>query len=549
VRIRNTLLWLLCGGILGLLLMREQERGTFVEWDGRQRDLMARHPWAAGYVAVREPAVVLGRLDDRDREERVFEQWPLTQGDWQVLLQNLKDYGPRQTVVGSGVVGPGTAGLADAARAIRGLTVAAPVSAVALGGGSGLPLDWPVLECAGPVQAIPEVGRVLPPALPGALGAGELDLGQKRDRVAVDGESCRVPLVLRVGDRVVPGVVLRAVMEWQGVSPGEVRVIPGVAVQVGAGVRIPVDAAGGFTYHRPFAPRVPVFGADLFSLPKAQVESVVGEPERALLGRLPGSLLWIGEDDLAGRRLVTADGEQLSPAAVMAQAVAVIQTGRYVQPAQRRRQWMVAGIALLVGAWLIHWPRWLVLPGISAAGAALAAAGWHRFHVEGEWFPAIPAAGVLALCGLLAFLLPRVARAAGTVPVAAGEPIPDAGAKPGEMEPVHGGGEAPEADEREETPAGPVAVESNPAGTSPGGSQPVGVPVIPVDPRDGGSGVAAGGDDSDTEGGSGDVAIADNHSLLTEPESVCDAVGQNGPEAAGGSGGRGSGGRKKRKRR
>lgn len=525
MRIRSTLLWLLCGGILGLLLLREQERGTFAHWDGWQRDLMARHPWSGGPVAGGPAAVVLGRLDDRDREERVFEEWPLSQGDWQVLLQNLKDYRPRQTVVGSGVVGPGMAGLADAAREVGVLTVAAPVSAVAPGGAGELGSDWPVLACEGSVDGIPAIGRVLPLALPGAPGAGELDLGKKEDRVSVDGENCRVPLLMRVGDRVVPAVVLRAVMEWLGISGGDVRVVPGVAVELGKGVRIPIDAAGGFTYHRPFAPEVPSFGADVFALPREQVEAVVTSGERALLGRLPELLLWLGEDDVVGRRLVLGNGERISPAAVMAQAVAVIQTGRSVKPAETRSQWMVAGMALLAGAWLIHWPRWLVLPGISAVAASLAAAGWHRFHVEGEWFPAVPAAGLLALAGLLAFLLPRAGRAIRAV-----VPGPDAaegseGVGAVEVpEPAAGvpelvrGALSPEADPA----AGPAEdpVEDTAAGTESGAEAVEGAETPPESP--------------------GEVSASENQG---------DAAGEGGAGVAKGSGVRNSGGRKKRKRR
>jgi len=539
VRLRSTLLWLLCGGILGLLLLREQERGTFAQWDDRQRDLMARHPWSGGASAGGEAAVVLGRLDDRDREERVFAEWPLSQGDWQVLLQNVKDYRPRQTVVGSGVVGPGMAGLADAAREIPRLTVAAPVSAVAAAGVGELGSDWPVLACEGGVDGIPAVGKVLPLALPGAPGAGELDLGKRADRVSVDGENCRVPLLMRVGDRVVPAVVLRAVMEWLGIPGGDVRVIPGVAVQLGDSFRIPIDAAGGFTYHRPFAPVVPSFGADVFALPRDQVEAVVSPGERALLGRLPDVLLWLGEDDVAGRRLAMGDGEWISPSAVMAQAVAVIQTGRWVKPAGQRQQWMVAGLVLLAGVWLIHWPRWLVLPGISAVAASLAAAGWHRFHVEGEWFPAVPAAGLLALAGLLAFLLPRAARPGGAVPAVPGAAGSEAG-EGGWRE--HPSGEMAGQD-------GTDAVVAEVGGGEPPGGAPVPVGDSAAGPSQGSLAEVPAGMESGT-------GTEEEAKTPPEPSGGVSAPGrqavrQDGevPGMVRGSGGRSPAGRKKRKRR
>lgn len=352
-------------------------------------------------------------------------------------------------------------------------------------------------------------------------------MGKKGDRVSVDGENCRVPLLMRVGERVVPAVVLRAVMEWLGISGGDVRVVSGVAVELGKGVRIPIDAAGGFTYHRPFAPEVPSFGADVFALPRDQVEAVVTPGERDLLGRLPESLLWLGEDDAVGRRLAMGNGERISPPVVMAQAVAVIQTGRFVKPAETRPQWMVAGMALLAGAWLIHWPRWLVLPGISAVAASLAAAGWHRFHVAGEWFPAVPAAGMLALAGLLAFLLPRAGRVMREVPVVAGPDAAEGIEVVGGadfLEPEAGvpvlvsGAWSPEAD-----PAvgpGEVPVEEIAAGTESGEETVEGLETPPESP--------------------GEVSVTGNQG---------DAEGGEVPAVARGSGVRSSGGRKKRKRR
>ena len=160
--VRHTLVYLLLGGAVGLLLHREQERGSLAEIDGRHREVLMKGPWQSGPPVVPgRDAVVFAGLDDKDRADRVFEGWPLTPGDWQVVLQNLKGYEPRQVVVpmAMGVERAG-AGLEAAALALPRVTGAVAVSAVAGGGGKGIPGELPVLRSEGAIEGIPECRRI-----------------------------------------------------------------------------------------------------------------------------------------------------------------------------------------------------------------------------------------------------------------------------------------------------------------------------------------------------------------------------------------------------
>ena len=48
MRVRHTLVYLLLGGAVGLLLHREQERGTLAEIDARHREVLMKGPWQSG---------------------------------------------------------------------------------------------------------------------------------------------------------------------------------------------------------------------------------------------------------------------------------------------------------------------------------------------------------------------------------------------------------------------------------------------------------------------------------------------------------------------
>jgi hypothetical protein len=415
--VRHTLVYLLLGGAVGLLLHREQERGTLAELDGRHRDVLMRGPWQSGPPLVPgRGAVVFAGLDDKDRADRVFEGWPLTPGDWQVVLQNLKGYEPRQVVVPMAMgVERGGAGLEAAALALPRMTGAVAVSAVAGGGGKGIPGDLPVLRSEGAIELIPECRRIEGVVVPVAVGTGEIDLGVKGERLAVSGPWCRVPLLARYGESVVPTVLLRAVLAWWDVPVENVRVVPGEAIWCGEKVRIPIDAAGFLELYLPFTEEPEVMNADTFALPREQVEAALpaGDPQRRLLGSLGDRLVWFGMNDAASAVLRLPDGRQVSSGALTARAVAAMQSGRFLRPVGSRVQWGAEGMALLAGVWLLHrrW-RWVVPCWLVAVVGWVGAGVW-IYRDRGEWQVCWAGLGMLTVAAVLAFLLPRRERVAG----------------------------------------------------------------------------------------------------------------------------------------
>ena len=411
MRVRHTLVYLLLGGAVGLLLHREQERGTLAEIDVRHREVLMKGPWQSGPPLVPgRGAVVFAGLDDKDRGDRVFEGWPLTPGDWQVVLQNLKGYEPKQVVVpmAMGTERAG-AGLEAAALALPRMTGAVAVSAVAGGAGKGIPGELPVLRSEGAIEGIPEFRRIEGVVVPVAVGTGEIDLGVKGERLSVSGPWCRVPLLARFGESVVPTVALRAVLGWWNVPVENVRVVPGEAIWCGEKLRIPIDEAGFLDLYLPFTEEPEVLNGETFALPREPVEAALpaGDPQRRLLGSLGERLVWFGMNDAASAVLRLPDGRQVSSGALTARAVAAMQSGRFLRPVGSRVQWGAEGLALLSGVWLLHrrW-RWVVPCWVLMVTAWVGAGVW-IYRERGEWQVCWAGLGMLTVAAVLAFLLPR----------------------------------------------------------------------------------------------------------------------------------------------
>ena len=415
---RNTILYLLFGGTLAAFLHREQERGTFERFDRAHREFLKANPGAVGGVlSSRGPSIVLARLDDVDQTNRVFEGWPLTGGDWEVVLQNLKDYGPRHTAIAAPLLVESPAlGLKQAAEALPGgLTVPCAVSASAAGE-VVLPDSLPVLTCSYPANRVPEFRALTPQSMPGLVGTGEIDLAPREGRLTVDGDWCRVPMLARYGNRLVPTVALRALLAWAEVKPEDVRVVPGVAIVAGRALRIPIDEGGFFRCYLSLTPEVPALNADTFVVPKAQAESLLreGSPERSVLGAVTGALVWMAHDDQASRRFRLPSGTPASAGELTARALAAIQSGRYMRPLEPVRQWGAEVLALLAGCWLVHWRRALVWPAVLVLLLGLLAASLAIHQSGQEWLALVPPAGILLAAAVLAVLLPRSGKRAAS---------------------------------------------------------------------------------------------------------------------------------------
>ncbi len=407
---RNSFLVLLFGGTLGMFLLREQHRGSLEWFDSIHREFLKANPASSQPALLpAAPAVIFGRLDDVDQKNRVFETWHLGQSDWQVVLQNLAGYQPKAVAVAAPLPFDKAGSVLEAAaKAIPRLITAAPASVAAGDGAQTLPEGLPVLKVTGSVRNIPEFKSIRPPAIPAASAAGEIDMLPRQQALSIEGDWCRVPMLARLGDQVVPALPLRALLEWASVPAADVTVQPGVAITAGKSLRIPIDEGGFFRYFLSLAPDVPALNADIFALTRDQALSNLppDDPQRSRLAALPQSLLWIGHDNVTARLLKHPNGTLVSTAFLTASALAAIQTARYMHPLPPSHQWIAPAATLMFCLWLTHWRKSRLWMGAFLAAVALAGVSLYLYRTNDLWTPIVPSLAMLAATIILSFLLP-----------------------------------------------------------------------------------------------------------------------------------------------
>jgi hypothetical protein len=408
--IRNTLLVLLFGSLAGFLLLREQQRGTLEPLDRAHREFLKANPDPAQATrSAPEASIVFARMDDVDQPNRVFAAWPLEPADWLIILQNLPGYRPKAVALAAPLpAGPPLPALQEAAKHVPGLLSCVQASVIAGDGTKELPPALPVLTVRGKTDAIPEFAALNLPAIPGAPAVERIDFAPKDRRLSVDGDACRVPMLARMGDKVVPSLALRALMEWAQVSPADVKVQTGAAITAGSKLRIPIDAGGFFRYYLSLAPQVPAMNADEFVLsrPAAGATPAPGISALETADKAADSLLWFGYDDKASRSLKLPNGSPVSPAELTARAIAAIQTGAFMRPLEQQQQWLAPAAALLFCVWLAHWRKSWLLPGALLGAALLAGVSLFLYRDRQEWMPLGPALGIIAATAVLIFILP-----------------------------------------------------------------------------------------------------------------------------------------------
>lgn len=409
---RLSLLLLLSTAAFGVLLHREQQRGTFEAFDQKHRDFLCANPGTSQWTTLAEkPQVILARLDDPDLPlaQRAFEAWPPRTDEWQVVLQNLTAWQPQAVSLEMPLVADQPSpGFLSTLAAVPGLTVGMDAAAAFRTGfmPPELPPGLPVLRVQGELAGIPEFESLRPVALPVRVGIGQVDLGRK---ITVEGEWCRVPLLARTGTQVVPTLALQSILTWSTIPPDKLLVQPGTAILGPKGMAIPIDEAGCFRFYLPLSVRAGSVQADEFLFVRAQAETAYqpGTGERLALDAVAGSLVWLGADDQASRLHKLPDGNTASTADLTTRALAAIQTGRFIRPLHLWWQAAPQVAAIFFGLWLARWKRRHLWKGAATGALALLTISILAFQTNHTWIPLAPSLIQLTLAFTVGLLLPR----------------------------------------------------------------------------------------------------------------------------------------------
>jgi len=348
---RRTLLCYLLTVIAGLFLWREDHNGSFDRADTLWSEWLAANTG----ISYGEAETTFIRFDDA--EDAGLSEWPPGTGDYALLADHLAGYGSevvaihptvslsegdllgdslaaslrKMPVVILGAVlenDPAEAGFVDPALA----GVLEPFAQVV-----GDPSDLPAFTGIDsfPSAKVREAGLV---------AVSRIDPGVEWSIVEGSaGPELRVPLLARLGDQVVPSLLLRTAMAWRGVGSEDVEIQLGRSVRLGS-IVIPIDPKGAMKVDPRHVGTLPDLLAG--NVDPETAEFLVGTDTAADLETLRDNVLVVGID-CSESRIVDFAGDQFSAARLLALGVATIQANRH-NPAPplwvKWLPWAAAGI-------------------------------------------------------------------------------------------------------------------------------------------------------------------------------------------------------------
>ena len=250
-------------------------------------------------------------------------------------------------------------------------------------------------------------------------------------RDLISDRAIRVPLVAKRGDQIAPSIILAAVANHAGVPLDQITVnLSGnkPVILVGETYAIPVAADGtmslppysGISHSMKSLGRTEDGTAkEIHHFTSLTVDelSYTGEAEDEVAKRivanlqtkfdsLKENLVVVGFDRTADRRITTAKGEVLSETFLLARAMAVIQSGRFIEWWPTWARWLSVIVIAGIAFFLFRLPRRKLLPLGLVAVLIFFSVMVMIFSATLTWTPPFVAMSLLALILLIGLLVP-----------------------------------------------------------------------------------------------------------------------------------------------
>lgn len=212
----------------------------------------------------------------------------------------------------------------------------------------------------------------------------------------------QVPLVFLYRGEVVPSFALQAMILWLKLTPDDVVVIPGKAIELGTKIRVPIDEGGMLRMN--FYVPITRFGMDDLLLAAEQTEERL--PVAIPVEHLRGNVVLLARTDEAAETITLPDGSTAAPGTVIAATIATMQNQFFIQRVGHWFDFALIGIFVLCG------PLWIRLrPGaVVASSVALLAiylfASLAIFDLYLIWLPLVLPTGLILFLTIYALLLP-----------------------------------------------------------------------------------------------------------------------------------------------
>ena len=408
-------LFLVFSAVAVILIGREEQQHTFDAYNRTFVDFLVGN--ASSRIAPNQ--VTMLQIDPKD-----FEGDNLNPRlDWAIILRGLESFDPKSVAIVPPLKWDNPDQLAEGALNKRVLLMPKMTLGATFGPpGEGTPNLDPagmtiLTNLTGDTSKLPIVRNIV--AMPdGELlvnGTAAFTQIELNEETASGLNGIRLPLLAKVGDKVVPSFVLQVIMNQEQIPADQVKVIlegPRPVIRLGKHT-IPVERDGTFTvYHgiKGSFPSIEFSSLALAASPFEDVAEKLRQASKASLESLRSNAVIIGYDQDEVKEFGLPTGEKISRTELLAMAVATIQTGRHITfwpDLFRYASWgLLGGLGLV----LFRWRRFRVIAGSFAILLLYAGLNIGIFQTSLSWTPPWPALGICAVLLILGTVLPSPRR-------------------------------------------------------------------------------------------------------------------------------------------
>jgi len=307
----------------------------------------------------KEPSsITLLTLDDS--EESVIQDWPPSPLDYAVILNNLKQYDPELIAIEPSLEFLGQEeGLIETLR-----TACLAFNQESLLLSAICQMDRsidPTIEKGenffdiidsvnGDTTNIPEFTRInsLPNQRFAAMGLPiaftRIDLADNNNDEGI----YKFPLIARIGDKIVPSFVLKAIMLDFNIKADQVIINIGDNIKLGNRKTIPIDNRGHVQIYPALQEDLSIEKINLLTVPPDELDGKY----KLLLGN---RIIIIGNNQNSEsiRNIPFRNNSQISNAEHMALAISTIQSGLFISEFSKNKERLIWSILILIGAMIL----------------------------------------------------------------------------------------------------------------------------------------------------------------------------------------------------
>ena len=308
----------------------------------------------------KEPSsVTLLTLDDS--EESVIQDWPPSPLDYAVILNNLKQYDPKLIAIEPSLEFLGQEeGLIETLR-----TACLAFNQQSLLLSAVCQMDRsidPTIEKGenffdiidsvnGDTTNIPEFTRInsLPNQRFAAMGLPiaftRIDLADNNNDEGI----YKFPLIARIGDKIVPSFVLKAIMLDFNIKADQVIINIGDNIKLGNRKTIPIDNRGHVQIYPALQEDLSIEKINLLTVPPGELDGKY----KSLLGN---RIILIGNNQNSEsiKNIPFRNNSRISNAEHMALPISTIQSGLFISEVSKNKEILIWSILILIGAMILR---------------------------------------------------------------------------------------------------------------------------------------------------------------------------------------------------